>query len=884
MSKAMEESPPIPHITQNYVPLRSLFLAVCEKCGKELANVLRTSENLFSNMARKEQFLKFVVAARQEYVKLYVLCKWAMVYQNISRAIDVTNWLHGQVNCFNNVVTALYHLQAGLAPAKSPYADIETALEVLKYGCPTPTPEAALFLPHRKLSDTEVLRVLRRLDVLIAMRLALHEHLPQHYFSYTVGNGRARFTVGCLWVELSIADEDVANQSRFFYVDCGTVENHVSGDKNSSAGDQHAKLAHDDDDESSFMSPKFKMRMEHALNELLFKRSLVHALDWVSMLSAVYKLQLLDKQLKLAEDRSESWNNVIKHQLGTHLGTTQLRIQIFINTPAPAEAVISMTKSAPYSLVTAEDYHLDLNNSCFVSSKSFINQLLSQISRFHAAKKLEGVSAPWITRVNEFCVSFLCSPTRAVELSVDPTNGLFALNGNGPLFADIQQKLNTQSNIARSPESIVEAISRLRAKVSMDTLATRAEVAGWRAQQNVRLAPDEQAKIKPAQYLLALKLPNDFSGWSLCAAFGGKTEPHWFASRVQCEQRRWVLGPIHEIGDETINLKSNENTIESTLNDPDYAQFTELAKTYQTQFVLYELMRELARQKVRHELRVRGGERVVVADINQILPGASWAQSGLVCSVSDGFVRMEGRSKPDLLHALGEISQSGPNAIIEVDGIGGKFIVKTPQVPGCQLYLQYIRSALGHLHYAANSLTSVTSLGLEVRSATLSSLEIKYIAPHGVLEVQNNTTIIFGDQNPQRGLAPFLPSIDEHSKSSLVRIVTFLREWYPVWEYFTTVQTEQRCFLLPQSINKLHVQFGSKLDTPFIEITLRNFRRQHSVNFLTAGNGAEQHELVQKFFSERVYDGVVPLVSGCAIDIGCEKVMHEIVHALSNKN
>lgn len=881
----MEESPPIPHITQNYVPLRSLFLAVSEKCGKELANVLRTSENLFSNMARKEQFLKFVVAARQEYVKLYVLCKWAMVYQNISRAIDVTNWLHGQVNCFNNVVTALYHLQAGLAPAKSPYADIETALEVLKYGSPTATPEAALFLPHRKLSDSEVLRVLRRLDVLIAMRLALHEHLPQHYFAYSVGNGRARFTVGCLWVELSIADEDVANQSRFFFVDCGTVETEASDDDSNdddfAAENQISKR--EDEEDSSFLSPKFKIRMEQALNELLFKRPLVKALDWVSMLSAIYKLQLLDKQLKLAEDRSESWNNVIKHQLGTHMGTTQLRIQVFVNTPTPAEAVISMTKSAPYLLVAAEEYSLDLNGSSFVSSKAFVNRLLSQISRFHAAKKLEGVSAPWITRVSEFCISFLCSPTRAVELSVDPTSGLFALNGNGPLFADIQQKLNTLPHIAQSPENIVEAISRLRAKISMDTLATRAEVAGWRAQQNVRLAPDEQAKIKPAQFLLALKLPNDYSGWSLCAAFGGKMEPHWFASQVQCEQRRWVLGPIHEIGDETMSLNSNENTVESTLNDPDYTQFIELAKTYKTQFVLYELMREMSEQKVRHQLRVRGGERVVVADINQVLPGAIWAQSGLVCSVSDNFVRIEGRSKPNLLRALGQISQSTPNSTIEVDGVEGRFVVKTPQIPGCQLYLQYIRSALGQLHYAANSLTSVTSLGLEVGSATLSSLEIKYVAPHGVLEVQNNTNIIFGDQNPQRGLAPFLPSIDEHSKSSLVRIVTFLREWYPVWEFFTQVQAEQKCLLLPQNINKLRVQFGTKLDTPFIEITLRNFRRQHSVNFLTAGNGAEQHELVRKFFSERVCDGVVPLVSGCAIDIGCEKVMHEIVDALKTQ-
>lgn len=852
--------PIIDHVTQNYVPLKSLVLATSERCGKELANILRTTENLPNDIARKDQLLRFVVACRQEYVKLYVLCKWAVVSNEISKAIDVSNWLHGQVNCFNNVVGALYHLQSGLGPAKLPWADIETAIQVLKHGGPSPPPEAKFYLPNSPLSNIEVGRVLRRLDILIALRLALHEHLPSHYRNYEVLDGRARFNLGnsSLWVELSIADEDVATQSRFFFVGCGL----------------HG---------SSSLDPAFSIRMETTLNEQLATRSLVEVLDWLSMFAAVYNLRLLDAQLLSVETGAGPWASVVSHRDAP----SNIKIQFFLNSTNPGQVKVAISPEAPH-LLTIEP-NIDVNLDGPVDNLAV--RILSAATKRHAARSISSINAPWICLSSEFGLSVELSPCKFTDLTIDTTSGKFSLSGTNPLLVAAQHKLN-QGYLP------LDILTKLRAQVFIELVASRAEAVGWRALRNIRLAPDELVKISPFTSLLALRL-STFSDWSLCVALSGKASStaqfhtRWFATRLECSQRRWTLGPMHDVHGGSLNLE-----------DPDYNTLLELISIYSKQFVLFELMRELDLGGVRHSLKLKNGNTIgVVADITTMLSGASrWAQSGLLCVADDVNLRLEGKAKPGRLAALGNIKEEVNGTIIRIEGSKGTFSLLTRRtedevIPNQssdnpegtndlrESKLQRIISALGILHNAANSLASAASLNLEVKGATLSSLVIKYAEPRGILTMENGNNILFDEQNPQRPLAPFLPAVGEHSKDLFGRIVTFLREWYPVWELLAAFQVkhpEHNLVILPQTMNWLRVQLGYDVEAASIEIRLRDFRHQRKVDFVTAINGAEKHPEISKWFTETLADGVVPLMTGCAIEIHACHVISILLTSLSS--
>lgn len=856
-----ESLPPrIDHVTQNYVPLKSLVLSISERCGKELANILRTTENLPNDIARKDQVLRFVVACRQEYVKLYVLCKWAVVSSEISKAIDVSNWLHGQVNCFNNVVGALYHLQAGLGPAKLPWADIETAIQVLKYGEPFPPPEARFHIPKAPMSNIEVSKVLRRLDILIALRLALHEHLPSHYRNYEVSDGRARFHLGnsSLWVELSIADEDVVTQSRFFFVGCGL---NVTSD----------------------LDPAFKIKMEATVNEQLATRSLVEVLDWLSMFAAVHKLRLLDAQLLSVETGAGPWAGVVSHRNAP----SSISVQFFLNSTRPGQAKITISTEAPYRLILEPNIDVSLDSPV----EDLAVRILSSATKCHAAQLISSIDAPWISFSTEFCLSVELSPCKFTDLTIDTTSGKFSLSGTNPLLTAAQHKLNQ----GHPP---LDILSKLRAQVFLELVASRAEAVGWRALRNVRLAPDELAKLSPYTSVLALRLSN-FSDWSLCVALSGEdsstaqVHPRWFATRLECSQRRWTLGPIHDVHNGSLNLE-----------DPDYKTLLELISIYSKLFVLFELMRELDLGGVRHSLKCKNDNNTsVVADITTMLSGASrWAQSGLLCVADDDNLRLEGKAKPGRLAALGDIKEEVNGTIIRIEGSEGTFSLLTRRSEddvGCEDpsgfaratrksregKLHRIISALRLLHNAANSLASAASLNLEVRGATLSSLVIKYAEPRGILTVKNGKHVAFGEDNPQRPLTPFLPAVGEHSKDSFGRVVTFLREWYPVWELladFRMRHPQQNLVILPQTMNWLRVQFGYEIGAASIEIRLRDFRRQRKVNFVTASNGAEKHPDIAKWFTETLVDGVVPLMTGCAIEIHAGHVISTLVASLAS--
>jgi len=839
-STEVTKAPPLEHITQNYFSLKSVILSVTDRCGKELANVLRTTENLPNDAARKEQFLRFVVACRQEYVKLYVLCKWAVVSGEISRSIDVANWLHGQINCFNNVVGALYNLQSSLGPAKSPWADLETALQVLNLGHPFPPPEAEAHLPETPMSEAEVLRLLKRLDVLIALRLALHEQIPLHYRNYVVHNGRARFHLGngILWVEFSIADEAVETATRFFYVDCGL--NH----------------------ENTELNNNLRLKIESTVNQQLTQKGLVDVLDWLSYVAALFRLQLLERQLAAMERGAGPWANVVSHRFSS----TSLKIRYFLYSTDPGEIQISLSDVAPFDLLVEPRVEVNPN----ATLDGLADRILYEATKTHASKLITAISAPFITAKTDLSVSLELSPYKYTDLSIDSTSGKFVLAGQGPLINSAQKKIN-------DGQDAVSVLHELRTQVSMETIAARAEASGWQARRNIKLPSDELSKIAPHTSLLALSLPNS-SRWSLCIALGGQPEldPRWFACRLTSLQGRWVLQSINDI---RVNLN---------LADPDYSLFAKLIGSHQRHIMVLEVLRELESGNVRFGVKQRDGENVsIVIDITTILPESSkWSHSGLLLTGEAGNqISIEGRAQTGKLISLGKFENPIGSTLLTIDGETGVFKITTNEK---QDTLHALTETLKQLHHTALSLVAASSLGVKVKSVTLEQLEFQYAEPAGRIFVQYGQQITFADDNPQKFLSPFLPAISDYTHSSLSRTVAFLQQSYPICELVTRLQTSMpqlKLSILPHSMNQMRIHVGTGLEKPYLDVTLRDFRRKAVVYYITGGNSADQHpEIAKCFKSGNKLDGkVVPLVSGCAVTLQSVHVIQSMLQALGNE-
>ncbi|KNC28810.1 hypothetical protein FF38_02485, partial [Lucilia cuprina] len=183
-------------------------------------------------------------------------------------------------------------LQQNLNQAKAIPADLNTAIRVFKHGTPELIAETKHFIPEPKLTNKEVLNVLKRLDILLTVRLSLHENLPLWYRDYTITDGRCKFNIGFseFYAEFSVADDELGNKSKFFLVDFGSNNGEVS--------------------------PSFKFRLETIINGNP-DSSLVDNLNVLSLFAANYKLHTLERAFRKLEFQAGPWAGVISHSLDT---------------------------------------------------------------------------------------------------------------------------------------------------------------------------------------------------------------------------------------------------------------------------------------------------------------------------------------------------------------------------------------------------------------------------------------------------------------------------------------------------------------------------------------------------------------------------------------
>lgn len=204
------EPPELQHITTNIVPLSSILDKFAQFAYAELSHVLKMQPN---DDDKKKKLLDLLVYLRTQFTRLYVLTNWSHASaHDFNKFIDLLAWLREQSSHFGNLIWSTKSLNQSLLSAKLPNPDLITAMEVLSNGRPTlPTHN---FIETR-ISPQKVLQTLRDLNVVLSMKYALVDDLPEEFTDYDIKDGRIYVYTKDYQFQISALDESTP----FFMID-----------------------------------------------------------------------------------------------------------------------------------------------------------------------------------------------------------------------------------------------------------------------------------------------------------------------------------------------------------------------------------------------------------------------------------------------------------------------------------------------------------------------------------------------------------------------------------------------------------------------------------------------------------------------------------------
>ena len=232
--------PEIEHITFGYVPFSSLVSRLVQETFNGLTDIINdmsdmpipqpsqngplnhlshhvngTGASADTNVKKKLRILNFASDRRAQFIKILILSKWARQADAVSKVIDLNVWARNRIIEYQDCISWMGELKRRLGPLRDPNPDIKTALEVLSLGKASSLPDLG-YLPPKPLSAQQLLSTLRKINILLSIRLNLHESIPPAFRNFSIASGRVTFRVPEEFeVDLSIAEEDPSSQLYF---------------------------------------------------------------------------------------------------------------------------------------------------------------------------------------------------------------------------------------------------------------------------------------------------------------------------------------------------------------------------------------------------------------------------------------------------------------------------------------------------------------------------------------------------------------------------------------------------------------------------------------------------------------------------------------------
>lgn len=161
-------APELMHITQGFFPYNQLVNRAVQQCYNDLCDVItelaeaqgpspqqHPSQALFTNgksagsqdagaVQKRTRILEFVQAKRTEFIKLLVLSQWSRQAVDVSKLIDLQNFIRTRHMAYQTAVQRVADMKRDLVRAQVANPDLQTALEVLTTGRVAGMPEVSV--------------------------------------------------------------------------------------------------------------------------------------------------------------------------------------------------------------------------------------------------------------------------------------------------------------------------------------------------------------------------------------------------------------------------------------------------------------------------------------------------------------------------------------------------------------------------------------------------------------------------------------------------------------------------------------------------------------------------------------------------------------------
>ena len=234
-SNSFTQLPPeLQHITAGFHGVAQLSNRLSQECYNSLDNLLVQLSGFPSdhqpngispsvNDARassrdaqmRMEWLTWAHAQRQRFMQLQTIFNWSQRAPDVSRLIDIVSWARKQEESFNLVELTFGNVKRGASVARDPCPDLDAAFEVLRRDRDIRLPDLG-YVSATRLQSTEILEIVRDLNMVLHVRLNLDENLPPYLQNYTIANGKVTFYVENEFeLDLALADENPSSQFWF---------------------------------------------------------------------------------------------------------------------------------------------------------------------------------------------------------------------------------------------------------------------------------------------------------------------------------------------------------------------------------------------------------------------------------------------------------------------------------------------------------------------------------------------------------------------------------------------------------------------------------------------------------------------------------------------
>lgn len=771
--------PPIPHITNNFIPLKTIISSMVLYASAELRNVLETLPATSSDLTKKRRLLDYIVKMRVQFVKIYVLMKWVKVSKDISTNIDVVAWLNGQQNCFQNVIEALKFIEKSLGGAKLRNPDLETALEVFTAGRPAHPLHG--FVPVQKLSAKTILQTLYDLNILLSIRLALTEKLPPEFSHYQIANGRVTFFVeNSYQVQLGIADDSV--DARFFLVDfqfdfpgahvpapatrakLETIANGILPTKG---------LVNLFETLLKF-TQNYKLALMYAelvelgkglyqgliLPKFYPERSLVTVSYWLSAASAAAAKNVTKNQIEIGLRRDKTigirWSRegTVVNDHGIEFGQTNISTEWLLqeittlhvrHNIATIHAILAKynhVRGANGNAKTARNVRPGSTTTSAPTPSESTSPAGAVTPTANNSLDTFNNTPEMATLVSPEKIKIHLTESRYTIYSIDRLSGRAILTNSTKLIASAEAALNDNYD---KPIQVAGLLVKLRHASVQEEIIAKAKSAGWITTTNMPFSNDAvRSQFPPdTRLLFCLRQGTWPARWFLLVTIGSDSQPRWWISQLVIRDGLW-----HILFSEEVHVKRDNP------NHFDYKMFRDLS-TFTIRHIQTEaLCKELDLNNVKYKLLQSAGDSsgapVILIDMRTLTQG-TWAEETLFLTLveerADKTVAvLQGKSK----QALDIGSMSSDSSRMEVDATTGGFTLNMVLPDSCLAspaylsgryrlpnaiktegpkkseFIEHLVNKFSQIERIVSYVNLLKSLSLELKEASMTKITFEY--------------------------------------------------------------------------------------------------------------------------------------------------------------